>query len=187
MLLIEKDMREAEIKRKLLKGQIEEFDPTVLQNLRKYLMKKNEVLHIYETEDSISDYMSMALFEKEFFEQYILPYGKFDPTHPAAIKYHYEIGLISKEEYEAFRQTEAYAEYQEEQKERYAAYNRQRSAPSYTPPVKTVNVPKCPICGSTNLSKISAGSKFMSGLVFGLFAAGDMSKTWKCNHCGSKF
>lgn len=49
------------------------------------------------------------------------------------------------------------------------------------------NIPKCPICGSTDLSKITATQKAGKAVLFGLFAAGDMSKTWKCNKCGSKF
>lgn len=50
-----------------------------------------------------------------------------------------------------------------------------------------LNIPKCPTCGSTNLSKITATQKVGKAALFGLFAVGDMSKTWKCNNCGSKF
>ena len=46
---------------------------------------------------------------------------------------------------------------------------------------------KCPICGSTNLKKISAANKVGSVALFGLLAAGHVSKTWKCENCGSKF
>lgn len=49
------------------------------------------------------------------------------------------------------------------------------------------NKPKCPTCGSTNLSKITATKKVGKAALFGLFAVGDMNKTWKCNNCGSKF
>lgn len=49
------------------------------------------------------------------------------------------------------------------------------------------DVPKCPICGSTNLKKISAANKVGSVALFGLLAAGHVSKTWKCENCGSKF
>lgn len=49
------------------------------------------------------------------------------------------------------------------------------------------NIPKCPTCGSTDLSKITTTQKAGKAVLFGLFAAGDMSKTWKCNKCGSKF
>lgn len=52
---------------------------------------------------------------------------------------------------------------------------------------KEENIPKCPICGSIDLSKITTAQKAGKAVLFGLFAAGDMSKTWKCNKCGSKF
>lgn len=50
-----------------------------------------------------------------------------------------------------------------------------------------INIPKCPICGSTNLSKISALHKAGKIGLFGIFGMGDNGKTWKCNGCGSKF
>lgn len=49
------------------------------------------------------------------------------------------------------------------------------------------NIPKCPTCGSTNLSKISGMKKAAKVGFFGIFGAGDLGKTWKCNNCGSKF
>lgn len=48
-------------------------------------------------------------------------------------------------------------------------------------------VPKCPICGSTNLSKLSAIGKATKIGLFGIFGAGDLGKTWKCNNCSSRF
>jgi len=42
---------------------------------------------------------------------------------------------------------------------------------------------KCPTCGSKNVEKISKASKAKSALLFGVFAAGKMSKTFKCNNC----
>lgn len=52
---------------------------------------------------------------------------------------------------------------------------------------ENINVPKCPICQSTNLSKITATKKAMKIAAFGIFGMGDNGKTWKCNSCGSKF
>jgi len=49
------------------------------------------------------------------------------------------------------------------------------------------NIPKCPICGSTNIKKISMTNKAVSALAFGVLAAGHVSKTWKCEVCNSKF
>lgn len=50
-----------------------------------------------------------------------------------------------------------------------------------------INVPKCPICQSTNLSKITVTKKAMKIAAFGIFGMSDNGKTWKCNNCGSKF
>lgn len=52
---------------------------------------------------------------------------------------------------------------------------------------KQQNIPKCPICQSTNLSKITNARKAGKIALFGIFGAGDLGKTWKCNNCGSKF
>lgn len=49
------------------------------------------------------------------------------------------------------------------------------------------NVPKCPTCGSPDLSKISTVKKAAKIGMFGIFGAGDIGKTWKCNNCGSRF
>lgn len=52
---------------------------------------------------------------------------------------------------------------------------------------KQQNTPKCPICQSTNLSKITTVQKAGKIALFGIFGMGDNGKTWKCNNCGSKF
>ena len=49
------------------------------------------------------------------------------------------------------------------------------------------NAPKCPICQSTNLSKITTVQKAGKIALFGIFGMGDNGKTWKCNNCGSNF
>lgn len=49
------------------------------------------------------------------------------------------------------------------------------------------NVPKCPICSSTKIHKISMTNKAASALAFGLLAAGHVSKIYKCDICGAKF
>lgn len=54
---------------------------------------------------------------------------------------------------------------------------------NYTP-----NIPKCPICGSTKLDKISFGTRAIKTAFFGIAGAVDDSgKTYKCKNCGSKF
>lgn len=49
------------------------------------------------------------------------------------------------------------------------------------------NTPKCPICSSTKIHKISLANKTASTIAFGVLAAGHVSKTYKCDICGSKF
>ncbi len=50
-----------------------------------------------------------------------------------------------------------------------------------------LNKPKCPICNSTNLAKITATKKIAKMAAFGIFGMGDNGKTWRCKNCGSKF
>lgn len=48
--------------------------------------------------------------------------------------------------------------------------------------------PQCPICGSTNINKITVTKRVTKTAVFGaLGAIDDAGKTWQCNNCGSKF
>jgi len=54
-------------------------------------------------------------------------------------------------------------------------------------PILARNVPKCPTCGSTKIEKISATSKVGKAVLFGIFAAGAISKTFKCKNCGHQW
>ncbi len=49
------------------------------------------------------------------------------------------------------------------------------------------HLPKCPICSSTKIKKISMTNKAASVVAFGVLAAGHVSKTYKCETCGAKF
>lgn len=64
--------------------------------------------------------------------------------------------------------------------------NRLTNAIPETPKVSGIIV-KCPYCQSTNTKKISNVSKAGSVAVFGVFAAGKVSKQWHCNNCKSDF
>ena len=46
---------------------------------------------------------------------------------------------------------------------------------------------ECPYCHSTNTKKISGMSKAGSVALWGVFAAGKVSKQWHCNDCKSDF
>lgn len=54
-------------------------------------------------------------------------------------------------------------------------------------PKPAASIPACPYCRSTSLTKISKTGSFLKVYAFGIFGAGDIGKTWKCNNCGSKF
>ena len=49
------------------------------------------------------------------------------------------------------------------------------------------NIPKCPICSSIKIHKISLTNKAASALAFGVLSVGHVSKTYKCDTCGAKF
>lgn len=51
---------------------------------------------------------------------------------------------------------------------------------------KLNNIPKCPICQSTNIQKISSINRAVHGLAFGLFSKTARSQ-WVCNNCGNKW
>lgn len=49
-------------------------------------------------------------------------------------------------------------------------------------------IPKCPVCGSTNINKITLTTRAVKTGVFGVVGAvDDAGKTYKCGNCGSKF
>lgn len=47
-------------------------------------------------------------------------------------------------------------------------------------------IPKCPICGSTDLKKLTALNRGMSTLMWGL-GSNKIGKTWECRKCKSTF
>ena len=49
-------------------------------------------------------------------------------------------------------------------------------------------ISKCPICGLTNINKITVGSRAVKTAVFDVVGAvDDAGKIYKCGNCGSKF
>ena len=59
------------------------------------------------------------------------------------------------------------------------------SCPNCGRPMSTVM--KCPNCKSSDVEKISAASKAGSVLMWGVFAAGKVAKTYQCKKCGYKW
>lgn len=60
----------------------------------------------------------------------------------------------------------------------YKAELKEKEHPKYTP--------KCPVCGSPDLRKISATSKVLD-IAFWGFTAGKPKKTYHCNNCDYEF
>ena len=52
----------------------------------------------------------------------------------------------------------------------------------YAPPL-----PRCPVCNSAMLKKITTGSKFLAAATLGTFALPYNSKTFECKDCGYRF
>lgn len=50
----------------------------------------------------------------------------------------------------------------------------------------SINIPKCPICQSTDIEKISVVSKAGSVALLGIFSQ-KVKKQWHCNNCKSDF
>lgn len=52
----------------------------------------------------------------------------------------------------------------------------------------TAHMPRCPICGSSDIHKIAIGTRAVKTAAFGIAGAvDDAGKTYKCSNCGSKF
>lgn len=48
------------------------------------------------------------------------------------------------------------------------------------------NIPKCPVCGSTNIEQIGAFNRAASTVAFGI-ASSKIGKQWHCKNCGYNF
>ena len=67
------------------------------------------------------------------------------------------------------------------------AFCRQCGKRVYSGPINKSNIVSCPFCHSTDCKKIPASAKIGKTLMWGVLAAGTVSKTWHCNKCGSNF
>ena len=72
---------------------------------------------------------------------------------------------------------------QMEEAEAWRKISEQRRNAAHTPQY----VPKCPTCGSPDITKISGVTKAAKVGAFGIFGSGDIGKTYKCRNCGSKW
>ena len=69
----------------------------------------------------------------------------------------------------------------------YMSANISNNQPSVSQITKQeANVPKCPTCGSTNVSKISTAKKAAGFITVGVFSS-NFGKTMECKNCGYKW
>lgn len=76
----------------------------------------------------------------------------------------------------------------EQQKEAEHKAAQQAALESALARANNTNIPKCPICGSTNISRITLTTRAVKTAAFGVVGAvDDAGKTYKCGNCGCKF
>lgn len=111
------------------------------------------------------DYPSIEESDEMLREKYF--YGKLDS----------EVSKVAVEKRKYWESPEGVEQRNKEMDQWYAKQNAQKFSTG----------PKCPICGSTNLKKITGTRKAMKIGLFGLFGAGDLGKTYQCCKCGARF
>lgn len=129
---------------------------------------KNYKYTIDETKQNLK---ASREFQAQIFEKYIEPLGQLDTSLVA-----YKLNMESYG-----RPTDDIDEINRQIKEKaiYELYEGRRKR-------EEENLPKCPICGSTNLKKLSFTNKAVSVGVFGLLS-NKINKTWECKNCKSTF
>lgn len=101
--------------------------------------------------------------------------------------YHISLGDYSMEQEEEFLRKRFFYNSSFNDSEQKLVNQRMAYDDAYQQKKHDDNTPKCPICGSTNLKKITGTRKAMKIGLFGLFGAGDLGKTYQCCKCGARF
>lgn len=108
-----------------------------------------------------------------FIQEYVSQFSEFQPE------------LYQKELMRLQESAERYFQYKEEQEEEYMSKINQQARKILD---KQNCIPKCPVCGSTNIKKITMTTRAVKTATFGVVGAvDDAGKTYKCENCGSKF
>lgn len=125
----------------------------------------------YTIDEKNQNNKAVNQFNAQIFEQYIEPLGQLD-TSLVAYKLHMERYGRPTDDIEEIHQ-------QIKEKAIYELHEGRRKR-------EEENKPKCPICGSTNLKKLSAINRGVSFGVFG-FASNKIGKTYECQKCKATF
>lgn len=108
-----------------------------------------------------------------YIDEYVSQFSEFQPE------------LYQKELTRLQESAERHFQYEEEQKEKYMSKIDKEAQKILD---KQNCIPKCPICGSTNIKKITITTRAVKTATFGVAGAvDDAGKTYKCENCGSKF
>lgn len=139
---------------------------------------------LYFDQDQQCDNCKIELLDKDDFNTTLGEYYQMNHSQRVANKYNPQYEIVCKYQF-----PEIYEYNEQKSQQEYKALQRkaQQKMIEKEQIEKQQNAPKCPICQSTNLSKITTVQKAGKIALFGIFGMGDNGKTWKCNNCGSKF
>ena len=139
---------------------------------------------LYFDQDQQCDNCKIELLNKDDFNTTLGEYYKMNHSQRVANRYNPQDEIVCKYQF-----PEIYEYNEQKSQQEYKALQRksQQKMIEKEQIEKQQNTPKCPICQSTNLSKITTVQKAGKIALFGIFGMGDNGKTWKCNNFGSKF
>lgn len=123
------------------------------------------------------DLVYISQHPKEYYEQ--LSLEKFNTKN----KWHELLVDIEVSKLSTFSQ-DTYNLYLTKQSERNEKILNNKQATQQ--PIQQTNIPRCPICQSINIVRISTLKRAAHGFTFGLFSKTARSE-WECKNCGSKF
>lgn len=132
------------------------------------------IINKYECFSGLNLFSTDWLESRELYiNEYVSQFSEFRPE------------LYKKELNRLKESAERHFQYEEEQKEKYMAKINKEAQKILD---KQNCIPKCPICGSANIKKITMTTRAVKTATFGIVGAvDDAGKTYKCDNCGSKF
>lgn len=86
-----------------------------------------------------------------------------------------------------YHEMEAHKRFQEVMAKHAGTMDNNAKIASNNTKIVNKNIPRCPICQSTKLAKISTGQKLLQAGFGGIWGMDVLSKTYECLNCGSKF
>ena len=139
---------------------------------------------LYFDQDEQCGNCKIELLDKDDFNIVLGEYYQMNHSQRVANRYNARYEIVCKYQF-----PEIYEYDEQKSQHEYEAFQRraQQQRIENNRIEKETHIPKCPICQSTDLSKITTAHKVGKIALFGVFGMGDNGKTWKCNNCGSRF